>query len=71
MHAVHLNVNRFDAMAKTKPKPKASIKPGFTVRLEAEARAALDKAAAAEDRPSAYLVRQFVREALKAKGFLK
>jgi hypothetical protein len=58
-------------MAKTKPKPKAAIKPGFTVRLEVDERAAVEKAAAAEDRASAYLVRQFVREALKAKGFSK
>jgi predicted transcriptional regulator len=41
------------------------------VRLEADVRAALDKAAKAEDRPQAYLVRQFVRDALREKEFLK
>ena len=58
-------------MAKVKPKPKAAIKASFSVRFDAPERAALAAAAKAEDRPEAYVVRQFVRDGLKAKGFLK
>jgi hypothetical protein len=68
---MRVNVNRFILMAKAKPKPKAEIKASFSVRFDQAERQALAAAAKAEDRPEAYLVRQFVREALKAKGFLK
>jgi predicted transcriptional regulator len=46
-------------------------RPSFSVRLDDNERAALDKAAKAEDRPAAYIVRRELLGWLKAKGFLK
>jgi predicted transcriptional regulator len=58
-------------MAKQKPKAAAGHGLSFSVRLDVAERRALAEAAKAEDRPLAYLARQFIRDALKAKGFLK
>lgn len=43
----------------------------FSVRLDADVRAALDAAAAAEDRQDARLARILIREGLRARGYLK
>jgi hypothetical protein len=51
----------------TKTQPKAM----FGVRLAAEEREALDKAAAAEDRSAAYIARRAILDWLKAQGYLK
>jgi hypothetical protein len=45
--------------------------PMFSLRLNPDERKALDKAAAAEDRPSAYVARRAILDWLKEKGFLK
>ena len=45
--------------------------PMFSLRLSPDERKALDKAAAAEDRPSAYVARRAILEWLKEKGFMK
>ena len=58
-------------MKKTAPMSKAQAKPIFGIRLSADERKALDKAAAAEDRPSAYVARRAILDWLKSKGFLK
>jgi hypothetical protein len=49
-----------------KPEPKTM----FGIRLATEEREALDKAAAAEDRPAAYVARRAILEWLKSNGFL-
>jgi hypothetical protein len=59
---------RLAGMDPQMPKP---TKPSFSVRLDDNERAALDKAAKAEDRPAAYIVRRVLLAWLKAKGFLK
>ena len=51
------------------PAPKSQTKPVFGVRLSADERKALDKAAAAEDRPAAYVARRAILDWLKEKGF--
>jgi predicted transcriptional regulator len=43
----------------------------LSIRLSAEERKTLEKAAAAEDRPLAYVARRAILEWLKTKGFLK
>jgi predicted transcriptional regulator len=43
----------------------------FSIGLDPQERAALDKAAGAEDRSSAYVARRAVLDWLKANGFLK
>jgi len=45
--------------------------PMFSLRLSPDERKALDKAAAAEDRPSAYVARRAILDWLKEKGFMK
>lgn len=58
-------------MAK-KPQPKPEpAKPSFSVRLDADERAALNAAAEKDDRRPAYLARIYIREGLKRAGFLK
>ena len=54
-------------MAKKIVKPK----PMFSIRLGDDERKALEKAAAAEDRPMSYVARRAIIEWLKQKGFLK
>jgi hypothetical protein len=71
VRGINVQVKEFFRMAKSKPKPKTVIKPTFSVRLDKPERDALAKAAKAQDRPQAYVLRQFLCEALKAKGFLK
>jgi hypothetical protein len=71
MRGINTQVKEFRRMAKLKPKPKGAIKPTFSVRLDKAERDALAKAAKEQDRPQAYVLRQFLCEALKAKGFLK
>jgi hypothetical protein len=46
-------------------------RPVFGVRLSADERKALDMAAAAEDRPAAYVARRAILDWLKEKGFMK
>lgn len=58
-------------MKKAMPATKPQSKPVFGVRLSADERKALNKAAAAEDRPAAYVARRAILDWLKAKGFLK
>jgi predicted transcriptional regulator len=58
-------------MRKAMPAPKSQAKPAFGVRLSADERKALDKAAAAEDRPAAYVARRAILDWLKEKGFMK
>jgi len=50
---------------------KEPIKPMFSVRLSAEERKSLEKAAAAEDRPMAYVARRAIFEWLRKGGFMK
>lgn len=50
-----------------KPQPKTM----FGIRLATEEREALDKAAAAEDRPAAYVARRAILDWLKERGYLK
>jgi hypothetical protein len=45
--------------------------PMFSLRLTPDERKALDKAAAAEDRPSAYVARRAITDWLRERGFLK
>jgi predicted transcriptional regulator len=47
------------------------VKPLFSMGLEPAERAALDKAAKAEDRPAAYVARRALVMWLKEQGFLK
>jgi predicted transcriptional regulator len=56
---------------KAKKKAVAKVTMPFTVRLDSAAKAALDKAAAAQGRPSANLAQWFIVEGLKAGGWLK
>ena len=56
-------------MKKADPKPR--IKPAFSIRMDQTLRAALDKAAKAEDRSAAYIAVRVLSEWLKEKGFLK
>jgi predicted transcriptional regulator len=58
-------------MKKVKPAPKPQAKPVFGVRISADERKALDKAATAEDRPAGYVARRAILDWLKEKGFLK
>jgi hypothetical protein len=51
-----------------KPAPKSIA---FSIRLTPEARAALIKAGAAEERPAAWIAQKAVTLWLKEKGFLK
>jgi hypothetical protein len=55
-------------------KPVTKAKPGkiiFSVRLDIAERDALEKAAKADDRPAAVVVRRLIREFLKSEGYLK
>lgn len=45
--------------------------PMFSIRLSADERKVLEKAATAEDRPLAYVARRAIMEWLKEKGFMK
>jgi hypothetical protein len=58
-------------MANKKPMTKPSPRASFSIRLGEDERAALAEAAAAEERQAASLARLFIREGLKAKGYLK
>jgi predicted transcriptional regulator len=58
-------------MKKVMPVPKSQAKPVFGIRLSADERKALDKAATAEDRPAAYVARRAILDWLKANGYLK
>ena len=49
----------------------AKPKPMFSIRLGDDERKALEKAAAAEDRPMAYIARRAISDWLREKGFLK
>jgi predicted transcriptional regulator len=54
----------------TKPKPKQE-KIIFSVRLDMKERDALEKAANAEERPAAVVVRRLIRDFLKAGQWIK
>jgi predicted transcriptional regulator len=46
-------------------------RPIFSLRLSADERRALEKAAKVEDRPAAYIARRAILDWLKEKGFMK
>jgi predicted transcriptional regulator len=56
---------------KASTKPVKEARGMFGIRLSADERAALDAAAAAEDRPAAYVARRAIMEWLERNGFLK